>query len=122
MDGQKFPELWELLRRYTGVMAGYKQPPENRQFGKPEGNPQGKGFFKKEDTPRYWLEQLAKMNHRELDAVISDEEAPVMAQEFAKAIKRGNCGELCGIINQVYGRPPAATEARAEPLGWNWGI
>lgn len=101
-------------------MAGYKNPPANRQFGAVDGNPRGKGFFKKEETPRFWLEQLAKMNEAELDAIIEDSEAPMLAKGFAKTIKRGNFSELCGIINQIYGRPKTADQAKSEPIGWNW--
>lgn len=43
-------------------------PPENRQFGKKDGNPRNNGAWKKEDTARYKLEQMMKLSEVELDA------------------------------------------------------
>ncbi len=31
--------------------VGKGKPPKNRQFGQPDGNKRGNGYWKKEDTP-----------------------------------------------------------------------
>ena len=54
--------------------VGYKKPPKNRQFGQPEGNKSSRGAWKKEDTPRYKLEQMMKLDEDELLNFISGRE------------------------------------------------
>lgn len=103
-----FAKLWEFsrpMRRYNGVMAGYKNPPKNRQFGAVDGNPRGKGFFKKELTPRYQMEELMRLTEAELRAVIEDESQPLFKRRVAQVIDAGEWKPLEGMINQVYGTP-----------------
>lgn len=105
---RNIPKLWEFsrpMRRYNGVMAGYKNPPKNRQFGAVDGNPRGKGFFKKELTPRYQMEELMRLTEAELRAVIEDESQPLFKRRVAQVIDAGEWKPLEGMINQVYGTP-----------------
>ncbi len=63
-------------------------PPKKYQFGQPEGNPQGRGFWKKENTTRYKLQQIAKMTDDELKAVLENKEEKYgrYEQEIARTI------------------------------------
>ena len=47
-------------------------PPKANQFGQPNGNPRHNGAWKKEDTPRYKLEQMLKLDKAELEAILND--------------------------------------------------
>lgn len=80
-------------------------PPADKQFGKPNGNPQGRGFWKKEDTARYKLEQMLKMTEAELKSVAQDKESPLFERKLAIAINKGEWKEIESMINQVYGYP-----------------
>lgn len=113
--GRYFAKKQAPTSQQNGAMTGYKNPPKNRQFGAPEGNKRHSGAWKKEDTPRYWLEQMAKMTEQELDGVISDNAQPMLAKHFAEAIKRGEFSELCDIINQVYGTPAKQVKIMEAP-------
>lgn len=85
-------------------------PPKSRQFGQPNGNPRHNGAWKKEDTPRFKLEQMMKMSKKELEAVIKDDEAPCFEQKLAKHMLNGEWKEIEAMINQVYGAPKAPSE------------
>jgi len=50
-------------------------PPKKNQFGEVEGNPRHNGAWKKEDTLRYKLQQVAKMTAEELQDLLRDPEA-----------------------------------------------
>lgn len=80
-------------------------PPKERRFGQPNGNKQGRGFWKKEDTPRYKLEQMMKLSDGELKAICEDENAPLFERRLARAIKGGDWKTLESMMNQVYGFP-----------------
>ena len=80
-------------------------PPADKQFGKPGGNKQGRGFWKKEDTARYKLEQMLKMTEDELKSVAQDKESPLFERKLAIAINKGEWKEIESMINQVYGYP-----------------
>lgn len=80
-------------------------PPADKQFGKPGGNPQGRGFWKKEDTARFKLEQMLKLTSGELNSVFEDEKTPLFERKLAKAIIDGEWKEIESMINQVYGYP-----------------
>ena len=95
-----------------GYKVGNKKPPKNRQFGQPEGNPMSHGGWKKEDTPRYKLEQMMKLNEKELMEVFNDKKTPLFERKLAQAIAKGNWKEIEGMINQVYGTPKATTETK----------
>lgn len=80
-------------------------PPVDRQFGKPNGNPQGRGFWKKEDTPRYKLESMMKLTASQLQQIANAQEAPLFERKLAQCIYTGKWKEIEGMINQVYGLP-----------------
>lgn len=92
-------------------------PPVDKQFGKPNGNPRGHGFFKKEDTARYKLERMIEMDDKQLTTILTDENASRFERDFAKVLldqpldKEGNYDALskwkivADMINQVYGYP-----------------
>ena len=92
-------------------------PPVDKQFGKPNGNPRGHGFFKKEDTARYKLERMIEMDDSQLTTILTDENASRFERDFAKVLldqpldKDGNYDALskwkivADMINQVYGYP-----------------
>lgn len=90
--------------------VGFKKPPKNRQFGQPGGNKSGRGFFKKENTPRYQLEQLMQMNEEQLQAIFKDKSQPVMKRRMAKFIVSGDWKTYSDQINQVYGKPKESVE------------
>lgn len=88
-----------------GNKVGYKNPPKNRQFGQPDGNPRGHGFFKKEDTARYKLEQMMKMTEDELVVILKDKKRPYIERKLAEAINKGTWKEMKEMFDQVYGYP-----------------
>lgn len=90
--------------------VGYKKPPKNRQFGQPNGNKRSCGAWKKEDTPRYKLEQMMKMSEDELKAVIGDANAPMFEHQLAKWIIKGDWKVIESQLNQVYGAPKQPVE------------
>jgi hypothetical protein len=77
----------------------------DKQFGKPTGNPRHNGAWKKEDTPRFKLEQMMKLSRTDLQAVVDDEDAPFFERKLATAISKGQWKEIESMINQVYGQP-----------------
>lgn len=87
-------------------------PPRNRQFGQPGGNPQGRGFWKKEDTARYKLEQMMKLSERKLVDIYNDADAPLFERKLARCIKNGEWKELEGMMNQTYGYPKQEIEQK----------
>lgn len=80
--------------------AGFNKHPENR-------NP---GGWKKEDTPRFKLEQMMKLKSSELEAIVKDDETPLFDKKLAVAIKDGKWKELESMIVQVYGYPKQTIE------------
>ena len=70
--------------------VGYKKPPINRQFGMPDGNPRNDGSWKKEDTPRYKLEQMMKLSEAELIAIATSKDLPYFERKIATAINQGD--------------------------------
>lgn len=90
--------------------VGYKKPPKNRQFGQPEGNKSSRGAWKKEDTPRYKLEQMMKLDEDELRVIIRDADAPMFERQLAKWLIKGDWKVIESQINQVYGKPKEVVE------------
>lgn len=80
----------------TGVPAGFNVHPENRH----------NGSWHKENTPRYWLEEMMKMKDEELEMVINDEESPKFKKKMASCIQYGDWKELKEMIQEVYGKMP----------------
>lgn len=87
-------------------------PPVERQFGKENGNKQGRGFWKKEDTARYKLERMLELSNSELMDIINDPEAPAFEARLARCIIHGEWREIEGMINQVYGYPKQQVEQK----------
>ena len=91
--------------------VGYKKPPVNRQFGKPEGNKRRQGFWDIEASARYKLEQMMKLSEAELRKVASDDEAPLFERKLATCIAKGQWKEIEGMLHQVYGQPNQKIES-----------
>ena len=69
-----------------------------------------RGLWKKEDTARYKLEQMMKMNEDELRVIIGDADAPMFEHQLAKWIIKGDWKVVESQINQVYGAPKQPVE------------
>ena len=80
------------------------------QFGQPNGNPRHNGAWKKEDTPRFKLEQMMKMPREGLLKVIADEDASYFERKIAKCLVKGDWKTVESMINQVYGMPKQSVE------------
>lgn len=104
--------------------VGKGKPPKNRQFGQPNGNKRGKGYWKKEDTPRYKLERMITMGDVELQEIIDDPDAPTFEKAMAdillqakndidkEGVKRPaqmRFKAISDMIDQVYGKPAQTT-------------
>ena len=79
---------------------GFEAHPERRNHG----------AWKKEDTPRYKLEQMMKMSEDELRVIIGDASAPMFEHQLAKWIIKGDWKVIESQINQVYGAPKQPVE------------
>lgn len=97
--------------RKQGLGNGGIAPPKERQFGQPNGNPRHNGAWKKEDTARYKLEQMLKLNEGELKEVAMNKDAPLFERKLATCIAKGNWKEIEGMMNQVYGQPKQKIES-----------
>ena len=80
--------------------AGFNKHPENR-------NP---GGWRKQDTPRYKLEQMMKLSEPDLRKVAKDEDAPLFERKLATAIAKGQWREIKEMIQEVYGKPKESVE------------
>lgn len=81
-------------------------PPKERQFGQPNGNKSGRGFWKKEDTARYKLEQMLKLSFDELELITNDPNAPLFERRIANSLIKEKDWKITeSMINQVYGAP-----------------
>ena len=89
---------------------GGQMPPKERQFGQPNGNPRHNGAWKKEDTPRYKLEQMMKLSERQLREISEDVSAPLFERKIARCINKGDWKVVESMINQVYGQPKQSVE------------
>lgn len=98
--------------------VGYKKPPVDKQFGKPTGNPRHNGAWKKEDTPRFKLEQMMKLSADELRKVAESKDAPLFERKLATAINKGQWRELKEMIQEVYGKPKESVDLTTggEPM------
>lgn len=94
-------------------------PPKERQFGQPNGNPRGRGFWKKEDTLRFKLQQVSKMTTTELEELLRDPQAGEFEKNTARTIlemveldpnKRWQILE--GLTNQDSGYPKQQVEQK----------
>lgn len=89
----------DMNRNPTGK-GGFGDHPENR-------NP---GGWRKEDTPRYKLEKMMKLNHKELQAFALDEEQPLFDRKLAKFIADGDWKTIKEMVAEVYGVPKQTIE------------
>lgn len=64
------------------------------------------GSWHKEDTPRYWLETMMKMEEDELMGVWNNTKNPLFKRKIARCIKDGDWKELKEMIQEVYGKMP----------------
>lgn len=84
--------------------AGFNAHPENRH----------NGAWRKEDTPRFKLEQMMKLSRVELQDVIDDESRPLFEQKLATAIKDGNWQVIKEMTQEVYGRPKESVDVTTK--------
>lgn len=90
-------------------------PPKERQFGQPNGNPRHNGAWKKEDTPRFKLEQMLKLDKAELEAILNDDGAPLFERRLARSLLTENDFRTTeAMINQIYGAPKQVQETKLE--------
>lgn len=75
--------------------AGFNTNPQNRH----------NGAWKKEDTPRYKLEQMMKLSEPDLRKIAKNEAAPLFERKLATAIAKGQWREIKEMIQEVYGKP-----------------
>lgn len=107
-------KLTELQRdekgRITGGTppAGFNVNPQNRH----------NGAWKKEDTPRYKLEQMMKLSEPDLRKVAEDKDAPLFERKLATAIAKGQWREIKEMIQEVYGKPKESVDVTTggEPM------
>lgn len=99
--------------------VGNKKPPKNRQFGQPEGNPRGRGFWKKEESLRWKLQQVAKMTSEELKDLLNSSETGEFEKNIAKTILELDAVDpnkrwqiLEGLTNQDSGYPKQQVEQK----------
>lgn len=85
-------------------------PPKDKQFGQPGGNPRNSGAWKKEDTPRFKLEQMMKLTDAELLEIESDDGQPRFERNLAKAVRTDDWNTVERVINQVYGKPKESVD------------
>ena len=93
----------EVKRNPDGTFAkgtypatGFHTNPERRH----------NGSWHKEDTPRYWLETMMKMDEDELMGIWNDTRNPLFKRKIARCIKDGDWKELKEMIQEVYGKMP----------------
>lgn len=105
-----------------GYEVGNKKPPKNRQFGQPEGNPRHNGAWKKEDTLRYKLQQVAKMTAEELQDLLKDPKVGEYEKNVARAILDMGTMDpqkrwfvIDGLTNQDGGYPKQQIDNRELP-------
>lgn len=84
---------------------GFEKYPERRH----------NGAWRKEDTARYKLEQMLKLDEKELQIVADDKDAPFFERRLAKSLLNEREFKTTeAIINQVYGTPKQVQETRLE--------
>lgn len=93
----------EVKRNPDGTFAkgtypatGFHTNPERRH----------NGSWHKEDTPRYWLETMMKMEEDELMGIWNDTRNPLFKRKIARCIRDGDWKELKEMIQEVYGKMP----------------
>lgn len=76
------------------------------------------GAWKKEDTPRYKLEQMMKLPEPDLRKIAEDKQAPLFERKLATAIAKGQWREIKEMIQEVYGKPKESVDVTTggEPM------
>ena len=94
-------------RNPTGK-GGFQERPEDR----------GRGFWKKESTPRFKLEKMMELEEDELRAIAEDKKAPLFERKLATAIAKGQWREIKEMIQEVYGKPKESVDLTTggEPM------
>ena len=102
-DKDKTSTEQEVKRNPDGTYAkgtfpatGFHTNPERRH----------NGSWHKENTPRYWLEEMMKMKDDELEEIINDGESSKFKRKMASCIQYGEWKELKEMIQEVYGKMP----------------
>lgn len=98
----------DMNRNPTG-RGGFGDNPQHR-------NP---GGWKKSDTVRFKLEQMAQMTAEELTAIQADQSLPVFEQKLAGFILEGDWKTIREMTDQVYGQPKQTIDSIVsipEPL------
>jgi hypothetical protein len=101
-EGQQRDEKGRIIGGTPPV--GFHTNPERRH----------NGAWKKEDTPRYKLEQMMKLSMTELQEVIDDQSAPLFEIKLATAIREGNWNVIKEMTEQVYGRAAQAIDVTTK--------
>lgn len=83
---------------------GFEAHPERRH----------NGAWKKQDTPRFKLEQMMKLNSDELKAIAADEKAPLFERKLSIAISNGDWREIKEMIQEVYGKPKESVDVTTQ--------
>ena len=103
-------------------MVGYKKPPINRQFGKPDGNPRNDGGIPKYVREvREELKGLLDPNLTMADyqAIVesADDDSGLRAV-FAEAVTKKDVRTIIELINQAWGRPKESVDVTSggEPI------
>lgn len=99
-----------LTRDEKGRITGGSPP---NGFDK---NPQNRhnGAWKKEETVRYQVEQVAQMGDEELQVVIGDPERPRLVRNFAEAVQGSKWKEIKEMIEMIYGKPKESVDVTTQ--------
>lgn len=89
-----------------------RTPPNPSGKGGFADNPQNRnpGGWKKEDTPRFKLEQMMKLSESELVEIINDVAKPLFEHKLATALRDGNWQTIKEMMQEVYGKPKESVE------------
>ena len=98
--------------------VGYKKPPVNRQFGKPDGNPRNDGGIPKYVREvREELKGLLDPNLTMVDyqAIVesADDDSGLRAV-FAEAVTKKDVRTIIELINQAWGRPKESVDVTSK--------
>jgi len=74
----------------------------------------GKGFWKREDTPRFKLEQMMKLTVDELAELADSKDAPLFDRKLAIAISAGQWKEIKEMIHEIYGKPRETVDLKSS--------
>lgn len=85
----------QAYNRNPDGKGGFGDNPQNR-------NP---GGWRKEDTPRFKLEQMMKLDEEALLALAKDKKAPYFERMLALAMADKNWKTVKEMIHEVYGTP-----------------